>query len=337
MAARIDRGDVAGRAGRRDRAHAGVLHHRRGRPAGAGAGAAGRAAGVDEAQPQAAAADRVAVLEQVALDPLLLEVHAVRRRQILEDVAAAAPEDPRVVARHHRVVGADRAVHRAADPDLGRGQIERALDALRIAPEKPWHVSEKVSQAGRIHKFATRRSGHRGKCSAMCGVFGIHGHDEAANIAYLGMHALQHRGQESAGLVAVDDGRLRRHVAMGLVSDAFDRDDLAKLPGHAGHRPRPLLDRRQLASCATPSRSCSSTPAARSRSPTTATWSTRPSCAPSSRRTGSIFQTSSDTEVIVHLMAKAPRARRRSASSQAALRRVARRVLARLPDRATAR
>src|SRR3569623_1665375 len=52
----------------------------------------------------------------------------------------------------------------------------------------------------------------------MCGVIGIHGHDEAANIAYLGMHALQHRGQESAGLVAAEDGKLRRHVAMGLVS-----------------------------------------------------------------------------------------------------------------------
>ena len=37
----------------------------------------------------------------------------------------------------------------------------------------------------------------------MCGIFGIHGHDEAANIAYLGLHALQHRGQESAGVVAV--------------------------------------------------------------------------------------------------------------------------------------
>ena len=73
----------------------------------------------------------------------------------------------------------------------------------------------------------------------MCGVFGIHGHDEAANIAYLGMHALQHRGQESAGLVAVEggDGHLRSHVAMGLVSEAFNRETLAKLPGSAaiGH------------------------------------------------------------------------------------------------------
>jgi amidophosphoribosyltransferase len=70
----------------------------------------------------------------------------------------------------------------------------------------------------------------------MCGVFGISGHDEAANIAYLGLHSLQHRGQESAGLVA-GDSQLRRHVAMGLVSDAFDREVLARLPGRSaiGH------------------------------------------------------------------------------------------------------
>src|SRR2546428_14123003 len=71
----------------------------------------------------------------------------------------------------------------------------------------------------------------------MCGVFGIHGHDEAANIASLGMHALQHRGQESAGLVAAADGKLRRHVAMGLVSESFDRETLARLVGRTaiGH------------------------------------------------------------------------------------------------------
>ncbi len=55
----------------------------------------------------------------------------------------------------------------------------------------------------------------------MCGIFGIYGHDEAANIAYLGLHALQHRGQESAGIASTEGGRLRRHVAMGLVSESF--------------------------------------------------------------------------------------------------------------------
>ena len=85
------------------------------------------------------------MLEQVALNPLLLEVDAVCRGQILEHVAATAPEDARVMARDHRVIGANRAVHGAADPDLGRCEIERALDALRIAPEETWHVGKKVS------------------------------------------------------------------------------------------------------------------------------------------------------------------------------------------------
>jgi len=137
----------------------------------------------------------------------------------------------------------------------------------------------------------------------MCGVFGIHGHDEAANIAYLGLHALQHRGQESAGLVAVDDGQLRRHAAMGLVSDAFNRDVLARLPGPAavGHvrystagsselrNAQPFVVEYaggQLAIC----HNGNLVNARELRTELEAS--------------GSIFQTSSDTEVIVHLMAK---------------------------------
>jgi amidophosphoribosyltransferase len=65
----------------------------------------------------------------------------------------------------------------------------------------------------------------------MCGVFGIFGHTEAANIAYLGLHALQHRGQESAGIVTSDGRVLYAHRAMGLVQDAFTQEQLAKLPG----------------------------------------------------------------------------------------------------------
>src|SRR5690606_12557311 len=78
--ARIDRRAVAGRAGRGGCAQPRVLHHRRaaGRR---GARVAAELRGIDEAQPQAAAADRIAVLEQVVLDALLLEVAAVRARQ----------------------------------------------------------------------------------------------------------------------------------------------------------------------------------------------------------------------------------------------------------------
>ena len=70
-----------------------------------------------------------------------------------------------------------------------------------------------------------------------CGVFGIHGHEEASNITYLGLYAMQHRGQESCGIVACNGQEHRVHRAMGLVADTFNESVLKKLPGrHAiGH------------------------------------------------------------------------------------------------------
>ncbi len=70
-----------------------------------------------------------------------------------------------------------------------------------------------------------------------CGVFGIFGHPEAANLAYLGLYALQHRGQESAGIVSSDGQALHSHRAMGLVADIFDEKVIQNLPGRAaiGH------------------------------------------------------------------------------------------------------
>src|SRR5688572_5848034 len=71
----------------------------------------------------------------------------------------------------------------------------------------------------------------------MCGIFGVYGHSEAANITYLGIHALQHRGQESGGIVSSDGTKLHAHRAMGLVADVFDAKAMSQLPGkHAiGH------------------------------------------------------------------------------------------------------
>ncbi len=71
----------------------------------------------------------------------------------------------------------------------------------------------------------------------MCGVIGVFGHPEAANLAYLGLYALQHRGQESAGIVATDGDKLRSVREMGHVNDIFTADRLKELPGHAaiGH------------------------------------------------------------------------------------------------------
>ena len=71
-----------------------------------------------------------------------------------------------------------------------------------------------------------------------CGIFGIFGHPEAGNMAYLGLYALQHRGQESAGIVTSSgSGQLHSHKAMGLVADIFTEDVLRQLPGQAaiGH------------------------------------------------------------------------------------------------------
>lgn len=65
-----------------------------------------------------------------------------------------------------------------------------------------------------------------------CGIFGIFGHPEAANLTYLGLYALQHRGQESCGIVSSDGASLHVHKGMGLVADVFGNQEIfKKLPG----------------------------------------------------------------------------------------------------------
>jgi len=65
----------------------------------------------------------------------------------------------------------------------------------------------------------------------MCGIFGIYNHPEASNLAYLGLYALQHRGQESAGIVSSDNRQLHHYRQMGLVSEVFTKDILKRLSG----------------------------------------------------------------------------------------------------------
>jgi amidophosphoribosyltransferase len=138
----------------------------------------------------------------------------------------------------------------------------------------------------------------------MCGIFGIYGHDEAANIAYLGLHSLQHRGQESAGITTADEGRLHRQVAMGLVSEEFDEAALSRLPGRAaiGHV-------RYSTSGSSEIRNAQPFLFDYSRGSVAIAHNGNLVDADKVRGRlevgGSIFQTSSDTEVIVHLMAKA--------------------------------
>ncbi|MBT8342571.1 MAG: amidophosphoribosyltransferase [Desulfatitalea sp.] len=70
-----------------------------------------------------------------------------------------------------------------------------------------------------------------------CGIFGVYGHPEASKLCYFGLYALQHRGQESAGISAVQNGVLNEHRDMGLVSDVFSMEQLEQLPGSSaiGH------------------------------------------------------------------------------------------------------
>ena len=70
-----------------------------------------------------------------------------------------------------------------------------------------------------------------------CGVFGIYGSGDAVQNAFLGLYALQHRGQEGTGIVATDGERMYEHKGMGLVAQVFDADTIARLKGHAaiGH------------------------------------------------------------------------------------------------------
>jgi amidophosphoribosyltransferase len=70
-----------------------------------------------------------------------------------------------------------------------------------------------------------------------CGVFGIFNHEDAAHLTYLGLYALQHRGQESAGIVSSDTTKLHQVRGMGLVNDVFKDEQIARLPGRCaiGH------------------------------------------------------------------------------------------------------
>ena len=135
-----------------------------------------------------------------------------------------------------------------------------------------------------------------------CGVVAIHAHPEAEKLAYLGLHALQHRGQESAGIVSSDGITLRVHKAMGLVADIFTEEVLSRLRGTLaiGHtrystagdsallNAQPILVQSNKGRIALAHNgNLVNAPQIRSRL----------------EGQGSIFQTNSDTEVIVHLVA----------------------------------
>jgi amidophosphoribosyltransferase len=136
-----------------------------------------------------------------------------------------------------------------------------------------------------------------------CGVFGIFGHPEAANLTYLGLYALQHRGQESAGIAAADGEKLRVSRAMGQVADAFNEHTLATLPGHVaiGHTRYSTAGESKLENAQPFLIDCSHGQIAVGHN---GNLVNARELRDELVRGGSIFQTSSDTEVILHLYAR---------------------------------
>jgi amidophosphoribosyltransferase len=135
-----------------------------------------------------------------------------------------------------------------------------------------------------------------------CGVFGIYGHPEASNLTYLGLYALQHRGHESAGIVSSDKELLYVHREMGLVSDVFSQETLKKLKGDTaiGHvrystagmsdkkNAQPLIFRYSRGAIAVAHNG---------------NLVNGGEVRETLEEQGRIFQSTSDTEVIIHLMA----------------------------------
>lgn len=153
-----------------------------------------------------------------------------------------------------------------------------------------------------------------------CGVFGVYGHPNAAELTYYGLYALQHRGQESAGIVTSDGTQFHTHKGMGLVSQVFKGDCLQGLAGHmaVGHTRYSTTGSSHLRNAQPLTVDCARgqiaiahngnlTNAAKLRNELEAR--------------GSIFQTTVDSEIILHLMAQ-PNANGQSDNLLEAIRRI---------------
>lgn len=137
-----------------------------------------------------------------------------------------------------------------------------------------------------------------------CGVVGVYGHPEAANLVYLGLYALQHRGQESAGIVASTHSKMHLELGMGLVADIFDPGRLLKLPGPLaiGHNRYSTAGKSELVNA----QPCMINYAAGSLALAhNGNLVNAKTIRKELGSKGAIFQSTNDSEVIVHLMAQA--------------------------------
>ncbi|WAH39306.1 amidophosphoribosyltransferase [Alicyclobacillus dauci] len=137
-----------------------------------------------------------------------------------------------------------------------------------------------------------------------CGVFGIYAHSKSSALTYYGLVALQHRGQEAAGIASTDGNRMYSHKGLGLLADVFKQGELENLNGHAaiGHvrystAGANTIQNAQPITLSTHTRNFA---IAHNGNLVNAKW-----LRIRLEQEGSLFQTTTDTEVIAHLIAKA--------------------------------
>jgi len=136
-----------------------------------------------------------------------------------------------------------------------------------------------------------------------CGVFGVYGHPNAAELTYYGLYALQHRGQESAGIVTSDGRHFRRHIGMGLVSQVFTGEILHELVGSiaVGHTRYSTTGSSQLTNAQPLTVDCARGQIAIAHN---GNLTNAAHLREELESRGSIFQTTVDSEIILHLMAQ---------------------------------
>ncbi len=168
---------------------------------------------------------------------------------------------------------------------------------------QPTCASAEAAMAHSRRRIDNRQSRIPSRPKDECGLFGVYGHEDAAKLTYFGLYALQHRGQESAGIVVSDGERVSEHKAMGLVPEIFDERILDSLKGHValGHvrystTGSSLLSNAQpfriryAGKCLAIAHNGNLVNARKLRSDLEAS--------------GSVFQTTMDSEIVLHLIAK---------------------------------
>lgn len=145
-----------------------------------------------------------------------------------------------------------------------------------------------------------------GRPKHYCGVFGIFGHPNAAEISYYGLYALQHRGQESAGIVSTDGAHFYTHKGMGLVPAIFDGQVLHKLVGKAavGHTRYSTTGSSNIQNCQPLTVDCAKGRIAIAHN---GNLTNAAMLREELEARGSIFQTTVDSEIVLHLLAQPER------------------------------